>query len=106
MNYLRTLLEGSTVTLELDIARIYGKYRRILAVVYAAGRCVQLDLLEKGHARVMLGQDNAALNKIMPEDLPPGGSTRTESCTMRIKTSDGTQSLQPSTSMEWVRGRR
>jgi len=69
MTYMRSLMEGSTVTLKLDIGRIYGTYRRILAVVYVSGRCLQLDLLEKGYARVMLKGENLALNEIMPEDL-------------------------------------
>jgi len=69
MTYMRSLMEGSTVTLKLDIGRIYGTYRRILAVVYVSGRCLQLDLLEKGYARVALKGENLALDEIMPEDL-------------------------------------
>ncbi|MFY9638395.1 MAG: thermonuclease family protein [Methanobacterium sp.] len=52
-DFVKTLCLGKTVGLDIDNAKHYDKYGRVLAVVYAGNTNVNAELLKKGYAEVM-----------------------------------------------------
>ena len=52
-DFVKSLCLGKTVGLDIDNAKHYDKYGRVLAVVYAGDTNVNAELLKKGYAVVM-----------------------------------------------------
>lgn len=52
-NYVKKMCFGKTIDLDIDDAKNYDRYRRVLAVVYVNDVNLNAELLKKGYAEIM-----------------------------------------------------